>query len=106
MVSITFIQHNNESMTIDAEEGQSLMENAISMGVKGIDADCGGGCACGTCHVFIEENYVDKLGALDELEDAMLSMRPDRQTNSRLSCQIQVTEELDGMVVNVPEYQM
>jgi 2Fe-2S ferredoxin len=82
------------------------MENAISMGVKGIDADCGGGCACGTCHVFIEENYVDKLGALDELEDAMLSMRPDRQTNSRLSCQIQVTEELDGMVVNVPEYQM
>ena len=106
MVSITFIQHNNESMTIDAEEGQSLMENAIAMGVKGIDADCGCGCACGTCHVFIEENYVDKLGALDELEDAMLSMRPDRQTNSRLSCQIQVTEELDGMVVNVPEYQM
>lgn len=106
MVSITFIQHNNESMTIDAEEGQSLMENAIAMGVKGIDADCGGGCACGTCHVFIEENYIDKLGALDELEDAMLSMRPDRQTNSRLSCQIQVTEQLDGLVVNVPEYQM
>ena len=106
MVSITFIQHSGDEITIDAEEGRSLMENAISKGVDGIDADCGGGCACGTCHVFISEAFVDKLSPQDELEDAMLSMRPDREANSRLSCQVQVTEALDGMVVNVPEYQM
>ena len=106
MVTITFVQHNGDSMTIDAEEGRSLMENAISKGVDGIDADCGGGCACGTCHVFVDPAYYGKLGAQDELEDAMLSMRPDRESNSRLSCQIQVTSDLDGMVVTVPEYQM
>jgi 2Fe-2S ferredoxin len=106
MVTITFVQHNGDSMTIDAEEGRSLMENAISKGVDGIDADCGGGCACGTCHVFVDPAFYNKLGAQDELEDAMLSMRPDRESNSRLSCQIQVTSELDGMVVTVPEYQM
>jgi 2Fe-2S ferredoxin len=106
MVTITFIQHNGDSMTIDAEEGRSLMENAISKGVDGIDADCGGGCACGTCHVFVDPAFYDKLGPQDELEDAMLSMRPDRESNSRLSCQIQVTSDLDGMVVTVPEYQM
>lgn len=106
MVTITFVQHNGDSMTIDAEEGRSLMENAIAKGVDGIDADCGGGCACGTCHVFVDPAFFDKLGTQDELEDAMLSMRPDRESNSRLSCQIQVTSELDGMVVTVPEYQM
>ena len=106
MPKITLIEHNGTSHTIDAESGISLMQNAIDNFVPGIDADCGGACACGTCHVFVEGNWLPATGEVDAMEEAMLSMRPDRSDVSRLSCQIEVTEDLDGLVVQLPEFQM
>ncbi len=106
MPSITLIEHNGDSHTIDADVGKSLMQNAIDNAVPGIDADCGGGCACGTCHVFVDATWLPATGAADAMEEALLGMRPDRTEVSRLSCQIDVTDALDGMVVRLPEYQM
>jgi len=106
MPKITLIEHNGTAHTIDAESGISLMQNAIDNSVPGIDADCGGACACGTCHVFVETDWLPATGDVDAMEDAMLGMRPDRTEVSRLSCQIEVTDALDGMVVRLPEYQM
>ncbi len=106
MPAITLIEYSGASHTIDAEAGKSLMQSAVDNGVPGIDADCGGACACGTCHCFVEVAWREASGEPDEMEEAMLGMRPDRTGLSRLSCQIQVTEDLDGMVVRLPEYQM
>ena len=106
MPSITLIEHNGDSHTIDAEVGKSLMQNAIDNAVPGIDADCGGGCACGTCHVFVDATWLPATGDADPMEEALLGMRPDRTEVSRLSCQIDVTDALEGMVVRLPEYQM
>jgi 2Fe-2S ferredoxin len=106
MPSITLIEYNGASHTIDADTGKSLMQNAVDNGVPGIDADCGGACACGTCHCFVGPAWRQASGEPDAMEEAMLGMRPDRTELSRLSCQIQVTEDLDGMVVRLPEYQM
>ena len=106
MPAITLIEYNGASHTIDAEAGKSLMQNAIDNGVPGIDADCGGACACGTCHCFVEAAWLPACGEPDAMEEAMLGMRPDRTGLSRLSCQIEVTDDLDGMVVRLPEYQM
>lgn len=106
MPTITLIEFNGKDHLIDAETGKSLMQNALDNGVPGIDADCGGACACGTCHCIVDANWIEATGEVDPMEEAMLGMRPDREANSRLSCQIQVTEELDGLVVRLPEYQM
>lgn len=106
MTRITLVEFNGAEHTIDAEAGKSLMMNAVDNGVPGIDADCGGACACGTCHVFIDPQWLAATGSSDAMEEAMLSMRPDRQPQSRLSCQIKVTDAMDGMVVRLPEYQM
>jgi 2Fe-2S ferredoxin len=106
MPRITLIEHNGTSHTLDAEAGKSLMLSATTNAVPGIDADCGGACACGTCHVFVAENWASVAGAPDAMEEAMLSMRPDRGPTSRLSCQIDITDEMDGMIVQLPEYQM
>lgn len=106
MPKITLIEYNGTSHSIDAESGKSLMQNALDNFVPGIDADCGGACACGTCHCFVEAQWLQASGEADAMEEAMLGMRPDRTELSRLSCQIQVTDELDGMVVRLPEYQM
>ena len=106
MPQITLIEHNGASHTIDAETGKSLMQNAIDNAVPGIDADCGGACACGTCHVFVEADWLAATGEADAMEEAMLGMRPDRTEVSRLSCQIEVSDQLDGMVVRLPEFQM
>lgn len=106
MPKITLIEHSGESHTIDAEVGKSLMMNAVENFVPGIDADCGGACACGTCHCFVEGEWKAKTGGVDVLEESMLGMRPDRNERSRLSCQIDVTPEMDGMVVRLPEFQM
>jgi len=103
---ITLIEFNGQDHTIDAEPGKSLMQNAIDNMVPGIDADCGGACACGTCHCFVEESFREVTGEIDAMEEAMLGMRPDRADNSRLSCQIEVSEAMDGMVVRLPEFQM
>jgi len=106
MPTITLIEYSGASHTIDADTGKSLMQNAVDNGVPGIDADCGGACACGTCHCFVEPDWRQASGEPDAMEEAMLGMRPDRSELSRLSCQIQVTEDLDGMVVRLPEFQM
>ena len=106
MPAITLIEFTGEAHTIEAENGKSLMQNAIDHGVPGIDADCGGACACGTCHVFVDETWLATSGEANSLEDAMLGIRPDREDNSRLSCQIEVSDALDGMVVRLPEFQM
>ena len=106
MPKITLIEFTGQDHVIDAEVGKSLMQNAIDNGVPGIDADCGGACACGTCHCFVEAAWREATGEADAMEEAMLGMRPDREENSRLSCQIQVTDELDGLVVKLPEFQM
>ena len=106
MAKITFSEHNGKEHVVDAENGMSVMETAVKNMVPGIDADCGGACACGTCHVVVEEKWFDATGDSDPMEESMLSMRPDREDRSRLSCQIEVTDAMNGMVVRLPEFQM
>jgi 2Fe-2S ferredoxin len=106
MPKITLIEFNGNDHTIEAEVGNSLMQSVIDNAVPGIDADCGGACACGTCHCFIEGEWGTATGEADAMEEAMLGMRPDRADTSRLSCQIDVTQDMDGMVVRLPEFQM
>lgn len=106
MPKVHLIEFNGTRHTIDAATGESLMQNVVTNGVPGIDGDCGGGCACGTCHCFIESQEQMSTGEIDPMEDSMLSMRPDRAENSRLACQITVSDAMDGMVVRLPEYQM
>jgi 2Fe-2S ferredoxin len=106
MPEITLVGFDGRRYSIDAEIGKSLMQNALDNGVPGIDADCGGACACGTCHCFVDEPWRALAGEASAAEEAMLGMRPDRGAGSRLSCQIRITGELDGMVVHLPEFQM
>jgi 2Fe-2S ferredoxin len=105
MINIRFIEHDGGEHEVEVGAGGSVMQAAVSNGVPGIDADCGGSCSCATCHVYIKEEWLDKLGELSPTEEAMLSLSADRQANSRLSCQIPVTQELDGLVVTTPEFQ-
>lgn len=106
MPQITFIEFNDISHCVEAETGKSLMQAAVDHGVPGIDADCGGSCACGTCHVIIDEAWRAKLPEPAEDEVAMIEMNPEPQPGSRLSCQLSVTEDLNGLVVRLPEFQM
>ena len=106
MPNVTYIQPNGQEVTIEARDGDSVMETAVRNGVKGIIAECGGACACATCHVFVEEAFMDKVGQPGDLEDDMLDgSAEERNSCSRLSCQIKVTDELDGLIVRTPAYQ-
>ena len=105
MPKITFIDHAGMSREIDAKAGASLMETAVQNAVPGIDADCGGACACATCHVFVEAPWMEKVGHPEDMEKSMLDFADGVQPNSRLSCQILVTNELDGLVVRTPASQ-
>lgn len=105
MVAIQFIEHDGTAHSVDVEPGKSVMQAAVINAVPGIDADCGGCCSCATCHVFVDEAWLARVGPVNPTEDAMLSLSADRQENSRLSCQITVTEEMDGLVVRTPEFQ-
>tara|TARA_B100000029_G_scaffold5955_1_gene6462 strand:+ start:711 stop:1031 length:321 start_codon:yes stop_codon:yes gene_type:complete len=105
MAKVTFIEFDKTEHTIDAENEMSLMEVAIQNGVPGIDADCGGACACATCHVYIDSNWIDKTGTAEQMEQDMLDFAFDVTDQSRLSCQIKVSDDLDGLVVNLPEKQ-
>lgn len=105
MPIIKFIEFNGTEHDIDATVGDSVMVTAVGNGVPGIDADCGGECSCATCHVIIDDAWMAKVGQPSETEESMLDLNPDRTDHSRLSCQIEVTEELDGLVVNLPEFQ-
>jgi 2Fe-2S ferredoxin len=106
MGSITFIEHSGDTHSVDIEEGKSLMQLAMDHGVPGIDADCGGECACGTCHVLVDEKWLSAAGAASDDEALMLDMTPEKTDCSRLSCQIASTEAMDGMEVRLPEFQM
>ena len=105
MAKITYIEHNGTEHTIDVENGMTVMEGAIKNSIPGIDADCGGACACATCHVYVAPEWKDKVGPAESMEEDMLDFAFDVRDNSRLSCQIKVTDELDGLTVNLPEKQ-
>ncbi|MEW6450867.1 MAG: 2Fe-2S iron-sulfur cluster-binding protein [Pseudomonadota bacterium] len=105
MAKITFIDPSGASRTVDAETGSTVMENAIRNDVPGIEAECGGACACATCHVYVDEAWREKVGPPSPMEEDMLDFGFDVKENSRLSCQIKVTDELDGLVVRTPERQ-
>ena len=105
MAKITFIDHEGESRTVEAEIGSTVMENAIKNGIPGIEAECGGACACATCHVDVDEAWTDIVGAPSPMEEDMLDFGFDVKPNSRLSCQIKVSEEIDGLIVRTPERQ-
>lgn len=105
MTRILFIEHDGTEHPVEVEPKGSVMLAAVTNGVPGIDADCGGACSCATCHVYVNEDWLDKLAPIEPMEEAMLSLSTDRKDNSRLSCQIPVSEELDGLVVTTPEFQ-
>ena len=105
MPKITYIEHTGESRTVDAEIGSTVMETAIKNMVPGIEAECGGACACATCHVYVDEAWSDTVGPPSSMEEDMLDFAFDVRPTSRLSCQIKVTEALDGLVVTTPERQ-
>jgi len=105
MVKITFIQPDGTSQVVTAEEGLTVMEAAKMADVPGIDAECGGACACATCHVYVDADWRDKTGAPSDMEEDMLDFAFDVREESRLSCQIKVTPALDGLVLRVPAKQ-
>jgi 2Fe-2S ferredoxin len=105
MAKITYVEHNGTEHVIDVKTGQSVMEGAVKHNVPGIDADCGGACACATCHVFVDEAWLAKTGTKSAMEDSMLDFAEGVEPNSRLSCQIKVTDDLDGLIVRMPESQ-
>lgn len=105
MPKVSFIAFNGVRHDVTAAEGTSLMRAAVDNGVPGIDGDCGGQCACATCHVFVEPEWVDKTGARTASEIDMLDFAAGTQTNSRLACQITLSAVLDGLTVRMPEGQ-
>jgi 2Fe-2S ferredoxin len=105
MPKIKYIEHNGKEHEVDVPAGWSVMEGAVKNLVPGIDADCGGACACATCHVFVDAAWLAKLPAKEDMEVTMLDFAPDVEANSRLSCQIRVTPELDGLTVRMPKSQ-
>jgi len=105
MPKITYKDNQGNSKTIEVEKGLTVMEGAIQNDIPGIDADCGGAMACATCHVYVEENWLNKLPKAEEAEEDMIDMAYEPKKNSRLSCQIILTDELDGLEVTTPEKQ-
>ena len=106
MAKITYIESNGTSHTIEVENGLTVMEGAIQNNIPGIDADCGGGMACATCHVYVKDKWFDKVNKKSEGEDDMIDQAFEPKESSRLSCQILISDELDGLIVNLPEKQV
>ncbi|TWG59465.1 MULTISPECIES: 2Fe-2S iron-sulfur cluster-binding protein [unclassified Aminobacter] len=105
MTKITYITHDGTRFEVEAANGSTVMENAIRNSVPGIEAECGGACACATCHVYVDEAWADVVGAPEAMEEDMLDFAWEVGPTSRLSCQIKVRDELDGLVVRIPERQ-
>jgi 2Fe-2S ferredoxin len=105
MPKITYIEHNGAEHVVDVKIGLSVMQGAVKSNIPGIVADCGGACACATCHVYVDEAWRDKTGTTTPMESSMLDFAEKVEPNSRLSCQIKVTDELDGLIVRMPEGQ-
>ena len=106
MAKITYIEHDGKPHAIEVANGLSVMEGAVQNNIPGIDADCGGSMACATCHVYVKEEWYNKLPKKEDGEEDMLDMAFEPKKNSRLSCQLMVTDQLDGLVVNLPEKQV
>ena len=105
MPKIIYKNNQGNAVTLEVEKGLSVMEGAIQNDVAGIDADCGGSMACATCHVYVEEKWLDKIPKAEDAEEDMIDMAFEPKKNSRLSCQLIVTDELDGLTVTTPEKQ-
>jgi ferredoxin, 2Fe-2S len=106
MTKITYILNNGNNKTIEVENGLSVMEGAVQNDIPGIDADCGGGMACATCHIYVKEEWFNKLPKKEDGEEDMLDMAYEPNKFSRLSCQLIVSDELDGLIVNIPSKQV
>ncbi len=105
MAKITYIEHNGQVHEVDVASGMSVMEGAVKHLVPGIDADCGGACACATCHVYVDPAWVEQTGKASSMEESMLDFANEVEPTSRLSCQIRVSDALDGLVVRLPASQ-
>ena len=105
MAKITYVTSDNQIHTVEVQNGLTVMEGAVQNDIPGIDADCGGGMACATCHVYVNEEWFDKITPKEDGEEDMLDMAFEPKKNSRLSCQIVVSDELDGLKVNIPSKQ-
>ncbi|MEM6650600.1 MAG: 2Fe-2S iron-sulfur cluster-binding protein [Pseudomonadota bacterium] len=105
MVKLTYIEHDGTSHEVDAETGLTVMEVAVKQGIPGIDADCGGACACATCHVHVDPAFTEKTGEPSSMEESMLDFASERDETSRLSCQIKISEELEGLIIRLPQFQ-
>jgi ferredoxin, 2Fe-2S len=105
MAKITYVGFSGEEHVVDVEPGHSVMEGAVKSNIPGIDADCGGACACATCHVYVDEAWLSRTGQRSSIEESMLDFVEKVQPNSRLSCQIRVSDELNGLIVRMPESQ-
>ena len=105
MAKITYIEHSGKPHTIQVQNGLTVMEGAVQNNIPGIDADCGGSMACATCHVYVKEEWLNKLSNKEDGEEDMLDMAYEPSKFSRLSCQLTVSDELEGLVVNLPEKQ-
>jgi len=105
MAKITYVEFNGEQHVVDVKPGMTLMEGAVKHNVPGIDADCGGACACATCHIYVDPAWREKVGERNVMEDSMLEFADNVDPTSRLSCQVKVAEGLDGVIVRLPESQ-
>ena len=105
MAKITYISHEGKKNTVEVPNGLSVMEGALQNEIPGIDADCGGSMACATCHVYVEEKWLDKIPKAEDAEIDMIDMAHEPKKNSRLSCQIIMNNDLDGLIVTTPEKQ-
>ena len=105
MIKLTYTDSTGQARTVEAQAGATVMETALRNAIPGIDAECGGACACATCHVYVDEAWRAIVGEPSPMEEDMLDFGYDVKPNSRLSCQIKVTAEIDGLVVRVPERQ-
>jgi 2Fe-2S ferredoxin len=105
MAKITYLTHDGARFDVEAQPGSTIMENAVRNQVPGIEAECGGACACATCHVYVDDAWTDAAGKAGPMEEDMLDFAYDVRPQSRLSCQIKMTPALDGIVVHVPERQ-
>lgn len=105
MTKLTIVAFDGTRFDLNADDGSTVMENAVRNSVPGVDAECGGACACATCHVYVDDDWVEKVGGPQPMEEDMLDFAFDVRPSSRLSCQIKMTQALDGLVVHVPERQ-
>ena len=105
MAKITYVEFNGAEHTVEVRNGFTVMEGAVKNNVPGIDADCGGACACATCHVYVDAAWTEKTGKASAMEESMLDFAENVEETSRLSCQIKVTDALDGLIVRMPESQ-